>query len=80
MQTVSLSSDAGPSTQTTIQNGSVLAGHAGITGAIAGVGSTGGPRNVRWGVAGGIVWAWVLTIPASGIIAALAWWIGRLVL
>ena len=46
-----------------------------ITGAIAG-----GPRNVRWGVAGGIVWAWVLTIPASGIIAALAWWIGRLVL
>lgn len=35
MQTVSLSSDAGPSTQTTIQNGSVLAGHAGITGAIA---------------------------------------------
>jgi PiT family inorganic phosphate transporter len=51
-----------------------------ITGAIAGVGSTGGPRNVRWGVAGGIVWAWVLTIPASGIIAALAWWIGRLVL
>jgi PiT family inorganic phosphate transporter len=51
-----------------------------ITGAIAGVGSTGGPKNVRWGVAGGIVWAWVLTIPASGIIAAIAWWIGRLVL
>jgi PiT family inorganic phosphate transporter len=51
-----------------------------ITGAIAGVGSTGGPKNVRWGVAGGIVWAWILTIPASGIIAAIAWWIGRLVL
>ncbi|MCX7167723.1 MAG: inorganic phosphate transporter [Rhodocyclales bacterium] len=51
-----------------------------ITGAIAGVGSTGGPRNVRWGVAGGIVWAWILTIPASALIAAIAWWIGRLVL
>jgi PiT family inorganic phosphate transporter len=51
-----------------------------ITGAIAGVGSTGGPKNVRWGVAGGIVWAWILTIPASGIIAAISWWIGRLVL
>jgi PiT family inorganic phosphate transporter len=51
-----------------------------ITGAIAGVGSTGGPKNVRWGVAGGIVWAWILTIPASGLVAALAWWIGRAVL
>jgi hypothetical protein len=37
-----------------------------ITGAIAGVGSTGGPKNVRWGVAGGIVWAWILTIPPAG--------------
>ena len=35
MQTVSLSNDAEPSTQTTIQNGSVLAGHAGITGALS---------------------------------------------
>jgi PiT family inorganic phosphate transporter len=51
-----------------------------ITGAIAGVGSTGGPKNVRWGVAGGIVWAWILTIPASALIAAIAWRIGRLVL
>ena len=51
-----------------------------ITGAIAGVGATGGPKNVRWGVAGGIVWAWILTIPASALIAAIAWWIGRLVL
>ena len=51
-----------------------------ITGAIAGVGSTGGPKNVRWGVAGGIVWAWILTIPASALIAAIAWWFGRLVL
>ncbi len=51
-----------------------------ITGAIVGVGSTRGTRNVRWGVAGGIVWAWVLTIPASALIAALAWWLGKTVL
>ncbi|HEX5392660.1 MAG TPA: anion permease [Rhodocyclaceae bacterium] len=51
-----------------------------ITGAIVGVGSTHGANNVRWGVAGGIVWAWVLTIPASALMAALAWWVGRLVL
>ncbi len=47
-----------------------------ITGAIAGVGSTRGARRVRWGVAGGIVWAWILTIPCSAIMAAAAWWIG----
>jgi PiT family inorganic phosphate transporter len=51
-----------------------------ITGAIAGVGSAYGPRNVRWGVAGGIVWAWILTIPATALIAAIAWWIGQLLL
>ncbi|MFZ2266719.1 MAG: inorganic phosphate transporter [Azonexus sp.] len=51
-----------------------------ITGAIAGVGSTRGARRVRWGVAGGIVWAWILTIPCSGLMAALAWYLGRLVL
>lgn len=51
-----------------------------ITGAIVGVGSTRGISNVRWGVAGGIVWAWILTIPASALMAALAWWIGRLIL
>ncbi len=43
-----------------------------ITGAIAGVGTTRGAKNVRWGVAGGIVWAWILTIPASAIISAIA--------
>jgi PiT family inorganic phosphate transporter len=42
-----------------------------ITGAIVGVGSTKGTRAVRWGVAGRIIWAWVLTIPASAIVAAL---------
>ena len=51
-----------------------------ITGAIAGVGSTRGARRVRWGVAGGIVWAWVLTIPCSAAMAALAWHVGRWVL
>jgi PiT family inorganic phosphate transporter len=51
-----------------------------ITGAIVGVGTSKGPGNVRWGVAGSIVWAWVLTIPASALIAAIAFWIGRLVL
>jgi PiT family inorganic phosphate transporter len=49
-----------------------------ITGAIVGVGSTRGTRNVRWGVAGSIVWAWILTIPATALIAAIAWWLGRL--
>jgi PiT family inorganic phosphate transporter len=51
-----------------------------ITGAIAGVGSTRGARRVRWGVAGGIVWAWILTIPCSAAMAALAWYLGRVVL
>ncbi len=51
-----------------------------ITGAIAGVGSTRGARRVRWGVAGGIVWAWILTIPCSAAMAALAWYVGRQVL
>ncbi len=49
-----------------------------ITGAIAGVGFTRGVRAVRWGIAGSIVWAWILTIPMSGLVAALAWYlIGR---
>ena len=41
-----------------------------ITGAIVGVGATRGTRAVRWGVAGRIVWAWVLTIPAAAAVAA----------
>jgi PiT family inorganic phosphate transporter len=45
-----------------------------ITGAIIGVGSIKRLSAVRWGVAGRIVWAWVLTIPASGFIAALIYW------
>ncbi|HEY5038002.1 MAG TPA: inorganic phosphate transporter [bacterium] len=42
-----------------------------ITGAIIGVGSTTSFSSVRWGVAGRIVWAWILTIPASAAIAGL---------
>ena len=44
-----------------------------ITGAIVGVGSTQRASAVRWGVAGNIVWAWVLTIPAAAVVAALAY-------
>ena len=46
-----------------------------ITGAIIGVGSIRRLSAVRWGVAGRIIWAWVLTIPASAAIAAATWWI-----
>jgi PiT family inorganic phosphate transporter len=42
-----------------------------ITGAIVGVGATKGTRAVRWGVAGKIIWAWIFTIPASAVVAAL---------
>jgi len=46
-----------------------------ITGAIVGVGSVQRMSAVRWGVAGNIVWAWVLTIPASAFVAAVAYWV-----
>jgi PiT family inorganic phosphate transporter len=46
-----------------------------ITGAIVGVGSARKFSAVRWGVAGDIVWAWILTIPCSAFIAAVAWWV-----
>jgi PiT family inorganic phosphate transporter len=45
-----------------------------ITGAIVGVGSTRRLSAVRGGVAGRIVWAWILTIPASALIAATTYW------
>jgi PiT family inorganic phosphate transporter len=48
-----------------------------ITGAIVGVGSTQSLSAVHWGVAGNIVLAWVLTIPCSAFMAAIAWWLGR---
>ena len=45
-----------------------------ITGSIVGVGATNRLSAVRWGLAGRIVWAWVLTIPASALMAAAAFW------
>ena len=46
-----------------------------ISSAIMGVGSARGPKGVRWGVARRILLAWVITIPASGIVAALSWFV-----
>ncbi len=48
-----------------------------ITGAIVGVGSVRRASAVRWGVAGGIVWAWIFTIPASAFVAAIAYWLSN---
>jgi len=49
-----------------------------ITGAIVGVGATRRLSAVRWGIAGKIVWAWVLTIPASAAIGAGVFWLVKL--
>ena len=48
-----------------------------ITGAIVGVGATKRLSAVCWGLAGTIVWAWVLTIPCSALISAIFWYFGR---
>lgn len=48
-----------------------------ITGAIMGVGSLRRLTAVKWGVAGNIVWAWILTIPCSAAISAIAYWLVR---
>lgn len=50
-----------------------------ITGAIVGVGTTHRMSAVRWGVATRIVWAWVLTIPASALVSAGTWWLLRMI-
>ena len=50
-----------------------------ITGAIVGVGATRRLSAVRWGVAGQIVWAWILTIPASATIGAITYYAVTLV-
>ena len=50
-----------------------------ITGAIVGVGATRRISAVRWGLAGKIVWAWVLTIPAAATMAAITYWLLRLI-
>ncbi len=47
-----------------------------ITGAIVGVGAVRNASRVRWGVAGNIVWAWVFTIPASALVAAVFYFVG----
>jgi PiT family inorganic phosphate transporter len=46
-----------------------------ITGSIVGVGSLNGIAAVRWGVARRIVWAWIFTLPAAGVVSAIVWWI-----
>jgi PiT family inorganic phosphate transporter len=51
-----------------------------ITGAIVGVGATRRFSAVRWGVAAQIVWAWLLTIPASALLGALGFWLLEAVL
>jgi PiT family inorganic phosphate transporter len=48
-----------------------------ITGAIVGVGAAQSVSAVRWGIAGNILWAWILTIPCSAFMSGLAWWVGR---
>ena len=48
-----------------------------ITGAIVGVGATRRLSAVRWGVAGQIVWAWILTIPMAALIGAVTYWVAR---
>jgi PiT family inorganic phosphate transporter len=48
-----------------------------ITGAIVGVGVARRASAVRWGLASRIVWAWVLTIPCAGLVAALAYHLGK---
>ncbi|MDD4955258.1 MAG: inorganic phosphate transporter [Candidatus Omnitrophica bacterium] len=48
-----------------------------ITGSIMGIGSLRRLSAVRWGVAGRIVWAWILTIPCSALISALAYFLAR---
>ncbi|MGZ8337803.1 MAG: anion permease [Allosphingosinicella sp.] len=49
-----------------------------ITGAIMGVGAARRASAVRWGVAGNIVVAWIITMPVAGLIAAAFYWLTRL--
>jgi PiT family inorganic phosphate transporter len=48
-----------------------------ITGAIVGVGATSKLSGIKWGVAGRIIWAWILTIPASGAVGAACFWLAE---
>ena len=47
-----------------------------ITGAILGAGSVQNPSQVRWALATNLVYAWILTIPAAALMAAVAYWLG----
>jgi len=49
-----------------------------ITGSIVGVGAARRVSAVRWNVASSIVYAWVITIPAAAIVAAVTWWIVKM--
>jgi PiT family inorganic phosphate transporter len=51
-----------------------------ITGAIIGVGSAQRAKAVRWGIAGNIVVAWILTMPAAALMAAAGYWLGKALL
>ncbi|HMK03367.1 MAG TPA: inorganic phosphate transporter [Ferruginibacter sp.] len=51
-----------------------------ITGSIIGVGATKRLSAVRWGVTVNLLWAWVLTIPVSGLLAAIIFWIMHFIL
>jgi len=51
-----------------------------IAGAIVGIGSAQNVSAVRWGIAGNLVWAWILTIPCSAFIAGAAWYLGGILL
>jgi PiT family inorganic phosphate transporter len=48
-----------------------------IAGSIAGVGAAHSVSALRWGIAGSLVIAWILTIPCSAFIAAVAWWLAQ---
>ena len=50
-----------------------------ITGSIIGVGATKRLSAVRWGVTSSLLWAWILTIPVSGVLAALVYYILHLI-
>ena len=69
-----LSNGAGTFSATLKTTGSQsITGTDTITGSIMGVGATQRLSAVRWGIVGRIIWAWILTIPLSGFIAAVTW-------
>jgi len=51
-----------------------------ITGSIVGVGTAHHVRAVRWGIAMNLAVAWIFTLPASGFIASIFWWLGTKVM